>query len=136
MLTSGWIADIFGYMPLATTTTNDHAKGTLAPAGGIPQGLGCSSRGREGATMNTNTAITNHSRFVLRVAAAITGDDPWAQGSWIYRGTYRTLTADLPAIRRDHGGNTVEVWYWHEKEIRPHQIEEALEAWRARGGGA
>lgn len=57
--------------------------------------------------------LTNRSQFTLRVAAAITGDNPWKMGYSVYRGTFHSLKRRLPQIEREHGGNTVQRWYYH-----------------------
>ncbi len=57
------------------------------------------------------------SRFTLRAAAAITGDDPWAMGYTEYYGTARTLLAEMRDIKRDHGGNVVLALYHKGKQV-------------------
>lgn len=55
--------------------------------------------------------LTNRSIFALKVAAAITGNDPWACGYSVYKGTFRGLQARADRIAREHGGNVIAVWY-------------------------
>lgn len=66
--------------------------------------------------------LTNRSIFAMRVAAAITGNDPWACGYSVYRGTFRGLQARAGQITREHGGNVVAVWY-HQGQVVDHGIE-------------
>lgn len=70
---------------------------------------------------------TNRSQFTLRVAAAITGNDPWACGYSEYRGTMHTLCARLKQRRQDHGGNTVEVWFYHGRQVQLSEIERDID---------
>jgi len=55
----------------------------------------------------TELTLSSRARLNLRVAAAITGDDPWACGYAEYIGTAGQLLLKLTNIERDHGGNTV-----------------------------
>ena len=61
--------------------------------------------------------MNERTRFTLRVAAAITGSNPWACGYSEYRGTAQTLTNALPRIRRDNGGNTIMRLYHNGIEV-------------------
>lgn len=56
---------------------------------------------------------TNRSRYMLRVAAAITGNDPWACGWAEYHGTRGSLQSRMARIKRNHGGNVITQWYHH-----------------------
>ena len=55
--------------------------------------------------MASTRDLTKRQRLTIRVAAAITGNDPWACGYTEYRGTYGSLLRRINQISRDHGGN-------------------------------
>lgn len=63
------------------------------------------------------TNLTTRSRFIVRVAGAITGNDPWANGYSEYLCTISSWLKRNRAIGRDHGGNIHTEWFYKGKLI-------------------